>query len=142
MPYCIRYSQLTRCECVVPPVGLAEKGLQVIGSAAHNYIRWRDEGPDQQTGSNRPTDDAQSLEQGCISDFHSLRRTNSENHRNPVGEISEITGICRTRGILYLTARSSASELHRSVRILSHAAKCGRCRCTDWDWDTSQCSLK
>lgn len=135
---CFTYCQLTRGERVVPPVGLAEERLQVVGGASHHHVRRRDECPDQQAGSDGSANDAQSLEQGGIRDLHSLRRSNSENHRYPV--VAKFYSNIQKNALHILTARSLASELRRSGRSQSHAAKCAPCRCRGSDSDTSQYS--
>lgn len=74
---------LTDAEGVVPPVGVAEVGLEVICGASDNDMRGRNQGADHQEYGKDRHDDAEPLQQVEVCDFYCLCRTHPEDHRYP-----------------------------------------------------------
>ena len=75
--------RLTGSEDVIPPVGLTDEGFEVVSGSSHNDVRRSDHGADEQEDGEDGHDDAQTLHQVQIGDFHRLGRTHPEYHRYP-----------------------------------------------------------
>lgn len=74
---------LTYTERVVPPVGVAEVGLEVVGGAPYDNVRGRHEGADHEEHGEDRDYHTKPLEQVQVCDLDSLRRTHPEDHRYP-----------------------------------------------------------
>lgn len=76
---------------MIPPVRLAEVGLEVSGSSAHDDDGWCHEGADDQEYREHGYDDPQPLQQVEVGDLHCLGGPHAENHGNPENK----TGVLR-----------------------------------------------
>jgi len=63
---------LTDGEGMIPPVCLAEPGLEFIGGVGDNSNGWGDKGPDHQQGRENSHNDSQTLHQIQVCDFYRL----------------------------------------------------------------------
>ena len=55
---------------MIPPVGLADVGLEIVSRAGHDDVRRSDHGADGQERGEDGHDDAQTFDQVQVGDFH------------------------------------------------------------------------
>lgn len=77
---------LTCSETVVPPVGLAEIRLEIVGGPRDDHDRRCDQGPDAEEHAEHQDDDAEPFQQARVRYFHGLCRLHPEDHRYPACE--------------------------------------------------------
>lgn len=75
-----RVTALTRSETVVPPVSSAEISFEIVGGPRDDHYGRRYQCPYAQEHAERQDDDAQTLEQAGVRDFHGFRRLHPEDH--------------------------------------------------------------
>ena len=81
---------LTCCEHVIPPVRLANVGLEVVGSSGHNHLRRSDHGADGQEHGKDGHNDAEPLDEVQVGNFDRLGGADAKNDGNPAtGEENE-----------------------------------------------------
>lgn len=71
---------LTRCKDVIPPVRLADVGLEVVRRPGHDDLRWAHDGPDGEEHGEDGHDDPEPLDEIQVRDLDGLGGSHPENH--------------------------------------------------------------